>query len=242
MSLGVVSTTPVVSSGFRWWRWFWMTPTLLFVMWAAGAIAFAEWDSGHAFAIVSCVLIALCAGFLAAGLLALGFAAAHQSDCLRADEHGIRHCLLPLIPWSAVLGIDTRTYHVKGTQLSSGEYRFALVICCKRSFVESLRTRWIWDLLNWVGPRYDVNVGVIDIKLDFMIAESTDLVAVVKQLAIRWKAPLVGTWSFGESIEVAIAREDGMAKLREMDLTFQNHFQSLNAIASRGSRNSGIPD
>ncbi len=234
MNQGLALRTLVVSSGFRWWRWSWITPTLLFVTWAAAAIAVAESKSGSEIPSLLCGLAALGAGFFASGLLRLGWAVLVQSSTIRADQAGLKHCLLPNIPWHVIRGLDIRRY-IPRSNVAESEFRYALVIACNREFLLGWSTRWAWDLLNWVGPRYDLNDSVVDIKLEFISTEPDELLTKLTAFARNYKAPLVKTWVHGHPIEVAFQREQAFETLKARDMEMQSILRKLNLAAQEES-------
>ena len=234
MSQGLHSTSPVFSSGFRWWRWFWMTPTLLFVTWAAVAIAVAELKAGSEIPSLLCGLVALGAGFFAFGLLGLGGAVLVQSSTLRADKAGLKHCLLPTIPWHAIRGLDIRRY-IPRANVGGSETRYALVIACNREFLLGWSKRWAWDLLNWVGPRYDLNDALVDMKLEFIAAEPDELLKKLTTCARNYGAPLVRTWVHGQPIELAFQRQQSFEALNAKDIEMESILRNLNLAAQEES-------
>ena len=237
MIQGLHSTSPVFSSGFRWRRWFWMTPTLLFVTWAATAIAVAEWKTGSEIPSLLCGLAALGAGFFASGLLRLGWAVLVQSSTIRADEAGLKHCLLPNVPWHVIRGLDIRRY-IPRSNVAGGETRYALVIACNREFLVGWSKRWAWDLLNWVGPRNDLNDSLVDIKLEFISTRPDELLTKLAATAENYKAPLVKTWVHGYPIKVAFQREQAFEALKARDMEVQSVLGKLNLAAYDEARSS----
>ncbi len=232
MSQGFASTTSMASLGFRWRRWLWMTPTLIFTTWAAGAIALAEWKKGAEVPSLLCGLAAFGAGFLAFGLLRLGWAVIVQSSVFRADSMGLKHCLLPTIPWCAMRGVDIRKY-IPRSNVSGSDYRFSLVIACDREFLISWSPRWVWDLLNWVGPRYDLNASLVDIKLEFSAVDPFELLAHLIAVAELNNARLVRNWTQGFPIELARQREQALEALKSRDKAMHAAFDKLNLSTDR---------
>lgn len=230
MNQGLASRTSVVSSGFRWWRWAWMTPTLLFVTWAAAAIAVAEWKTGSEIPSLLCGLVALGSGFFALGLVRLSWAVLVQSSTIRADEAGLKHCLLPNIPWHVIRGLDIRRY-IPRSNVAGSEFRYALVIACYQEFLLGWSKRWAWDLLNWVGPRYDLNDSLVDIKLELISTKPDELLTKLAAIAENYKAPLVKTWVHGYPIEVAFQREQSFEALKARDMEMQSVLGKLNLAA-----------
>lgn len=237
MSQQPPTESPSATYGLRWLRWFGMTATLIFCLWAFAYIAVSEWELGARNPSLACGLVALAAGFFSFGLLRLGLACLGQLSTLRADRDGLKHCMLPTIPWVAVRGIDVRKY-IPRTNVSGGNYRSALVIACDQNFLLGWTKRWVWDLLSWVGPRYDLNQALVEFKLEFMPVEPGDLLATLTAIAKHYKAPLVKTWVHGQPIEVAFQREQAFDALKERDLEMQSVFRKLNLAAHEETNSS----
>ena len=230
MSGHLLTESPSATVGLRWFRWFWMTSSLVFSTWVSAYIAASEWSAGSMVASLTCGFVALGAGHLLVGLLRLGWASFVQSSALRADHNGLKHCLLPVVPWPAIRGIDVRKY-IPMASVHGGGYRFALVIACDRQFLLTWYQRWVWDLLNWVGPRYDLNQSLLEFKLEFLPVEPSDLLTKLTALAQSYEAPLVKTWVHGHSIDVALQREQSFEALKARDMEMQSVLRTLNLAA-----------
>lgn len=86
-----------------------------------------------------------------------------------------------------------------------------------------------------LGPRYDLNDALVDMKLEFIAAEPDELLKKLTTCARNYGAPLVKTWVHGQPIELAFQREQSFEALKAKDIEMQSILSKLNLAAQEES-------
>lgn len=129
---------------------------------------------------------------IAAGLLSigrLGPASDRAGAVLRLDESGLRHCLLPVIPWTAVRGIDLQETGADPRRLS-----WTLVVAVDPSVGRTLALPWWRRWIDWCVPRLDASGTRLSIDLAFLRAHPQQVAGAAVTMAQRHGARLHPGW------------------------------------------------
>lgn len=193
--------------GVRWVKWGLLMGLL------CGACAFclvAAWAAARGAAWLS-VLFGIGFGgmlLLYASLVArFGLAAAHQGGAIRADASGFHHCLLPVIPWRHVLGVDFREERVGRSVVQE------LVLAIEPAFARQLPMPRRWDD-SWVAPRLDAGHR-LRLPLHFVRGAPMHVAGQVQFMADQHGARRIPDWCERETADDARDRQERARQVEE---------------------------
>lgn len=179
----------------------------------AGAAAFclaAAW-----FAARGAAWLSLLTGIAFGGMLLLygalvarfALAAARQGGAIRADASGFHHCLLPVIPWRHVQGVDFREERVGRSVVQE------LVLAIEPAFARQLPLPRRWDD-TWFAPRLDAEHR-LRLPLNFVRGVPKHVARQVQFLADRHGARRLLDWREWQTAQDVHDRQEHARRLEE---------------------------
>jgi hypothetical protein len=106
----------------------------------------------------------------------------------RLDAQGFRHCLLPVVPWRRVRGVDLELQVVR-----SNIKQWFLVLAVDRELAPALCLAWWWRSLGPGAPRVD-DAGRLTVPLAYVRGRPQDVVGRAMAVADRWGAQRIPGW------------------------------------------------
>ena len=196
---------------FRWLRWGCIFTAFFLILWGAGFLAKASWQSGKLLPTAFLASLGVLVFAHLCSLLASGFAAWRAGSALKVDVTGFMFSGLPAIAWKHVRGVDLNQFEIKGRKKS------VLMLALDPATFDQLKSAPVPRVLHWTGPQMRSKSRLLEIGCDFLKEEPKLVVQAVQVIADKAGAPRALGWHHFEGIDVALQREEAAGLRRESE-------------------------
>jgi len=193
---------------FHWFRWSCIFTVVVLVLWGAGFLAKASWQSGKLAPAAFLASLGILVFVHMCSLLACAYAAWRSGGALKVDSAGFMYSGLPAVAWKHVRGVDLKQFEIKGRKKS------VLVLALDPATFDQLKAARVPGALHWNGPQLRAKSRLLEIACDFLKEEPALVARAVQVVADKAGAPRARDWHHFEGIDAALQREQA-AGLRE---------------------------